>query len=172
MVKRALLENKKIYSNVKIISANPFKLKDLGKKEFKDCILIIDEAGIEISNRDWRNNLSKDQINFLKKHRHYNVDIYLFSQTYNDVDNKFRDLTTKLYLLKPSFIPFFVTMKAIRKKIDIIDGKIMEIYEWSPNENEKIFMPDTWAYFNSYEKDDPLPEPTEIKYLKSESIKI
>lgn len=63
-------------------------------------------------------------------------------------------------------------MKAIRKKIDIIDGKIMEIYEWSPSENERIFMPDTWAYFNSYEKDEPLPEPKEIKYLKSESIKI
>lgn len=48
----------------------------------------------------------------------------------------------------------------------------MEIYEWSPSENERIFMPDTWAYFNSYEKDEPLPEPKEIKYLKSESIKI
>lgn len=74
-----------------------------------------------------------------------------------------------LFLIKPSFIPFNVVMKAIRKNVDIIDGKIVEIFEWSPRENERIFIPNTWAYFNSYEKDEPLPEPIYIPYLKSES---
>ena len=101
--------------------------------------------------------------------KYYNVDIYLFSQSYNDVDNKFRDLTTMLYLLKPSFLPFYVTMKAIRKDIDIIDGKIVDYYYWSKSENMRFFIVNCWAYFNSYEKDEELPEPEVRPYLKSES---
>jgi len=170
IVREALVQNKKVYSNVNIISADSFNITDLGKKEIKDCILIIDEAGIEVGNRDWRNNLSKAQIRFLKKHRHYNVDIYLFSQSFNDVDNKFRDLTTKLFLLEKSRIPFFVNMKAIRKRIDIIGGAIVDYYYWSNRESKKFFTPNCWAYFNSYEKDEELPTMEVQKYLKVGNI--
>lgn len=170
IVRQALEEDKKIYANVPIISANIFKLSDLGKKEIKDCILIIDEAGIEVGNRDWRTNLNKEQIKFLKKHRHYNVDIYLFSQSFNDVDNKFRDLTTKLILLEKSRIPFVVNMLAIRKKIDIIDGKIVDYYYWARFESSKFFIPPCWAYFDSYEKDEPLPQMYDRKYLKVKNL--
>lgn len=169
IVREGLYSGKKVYSNVPIISANKFSINELGKLEFKDCVLIIDEAGIEISNRDWRNNLNKKQIELIKKHRHYNIDIYIFSQTYNDVDNKFRDLTTKLILLEKSIIPFIVNEKAIRKKIDIIDGKIIDFYYWSKSESSKFFIPPNWAYFNSYEKEDPLPVKNTIKFLKSDT---
>lgn len=167
LVKKAINENKKIFSNVPIIGANLINIpNDLGKYEIKDTIILIDEAGTDLANRDWKNNLTKKQIRFIKKHRHYNVDIWLFSQSYNDVDNKFRELTTKLYLLEKSIIPFKIKLKAIRKKIDIIDGKIIEIFYFSIFENESFFIPKCWAYFNSWDKDEELEKIPKNIYTK------
>ena len=96
---------KKVYSNVPIRGAYKLDFSDLGKHEYRDCVFLIDEAGIELSNRNWHTNLDDDQIYVLKKHRHYNIDIYVFSQHYNDVDNKLRELTTRILFLKKSRIP-------------------------------------------------------------------
>ena len=170
IIKKAEEENKKVYSNVPIIGALKFDVKDLGKKEFRNCKLIIDEAGSKVGNRNWHSNLDNDQIEFLKKHRHYNVDIYLFSQAYGDVDNKFRELTTKLYMLKKSRIPFMIYALAIRKKMDLINGQIVEFFEWSKKESFRIFNANLWAYFNSYDEGKPLPKMEDIRWIKSETV--
>lgn len=161
---------KKVYSNVPIIGTIKYDISDLGKKDFRDCILIIDEAGSKVGNRNWHTNLDNDQIEFLKKHRHYNVDVYLFSQAYGDVDNKFRELTTKLYLLKKSKIPFVIKACAIRKRMDLINGQIVQFFEWSKHESFRFFNANLWAYFNSYDEGKPLPPMEEIKWIKSETI--
>lgn len=170
IMKKAEEENKKVYSNVPIIGAFKFDVKDLGKKEFRNCILIIDEAGSKVGNRNWHSNLDNDQIEFLKKHRHYNVDIYLFSQAYGDVDNKFRELTTKLYMLKKSKIPFMIYATAIRKRMDLINGQIVEFFEWSKKESFRFFNANLWAYFNSYDEGKPLPKMEDIRWIKSETV--
>lgn len=167
---KANSENKKVYSNVPVIGAYKFDIKDLGKKDFRDCILIIDEAGSEVSNRNWHSNLDDDQVKFLKKHRHYNVDVYLFSQAYGDVDNKFRELTTKLYMLKKSRIPFMIYATAIRKRMDLINGQIVQFFEWSPKESFRFFNANLWAYFNSYDEGKPLPKMEDIRWIKSETV--
>lgn len=163
-------ENKKVYSNVPVIGAIKFDIKDLGKKDFRNCKLIIDEAGSKVGNRNWHSNLDNDQIEFLKKHRHYNVDVYLFSQAYGDVDNKFRELTTKLYMLKKSRIPFMVKACAIRKTMDLINGQIVQFFEWSKGESFRFFIANLWAYFNSYDEGKPLPKMDEIRWIKSETV--
>lgn len=167
IVKDSMRDEEELFSNVEIIGANKFDIKDLGKKEFKDCTLIIDEAGTVAGNRNWRDNLSKDQIEFLKKHRHNNVNIYLFSQAYGDVDNKFRELTTKLIMLEKSRIPFLVNQLAIRKRVDIIGGQIIDFYQWSPTENRKFFIVNKWAYFNTHSPVEGLPKMEIEKYLKT-----
>lgn len=158
IVRDCLREGKEVFSNVPIRGAKIFDLKDLGHKDFRDCVLIIDEAGTKLGNRDWQKNHDSDQVNFIKKHRHYNVDIYLFSQSYGDIDNKFRELTTKLLMLKKSRIPFFVHAIAIRKTMDLINGQILEFFEWSKSESFRFFTPVTWAYFNSYDQKESLEE--------------
>lgn len=170
IVRESLAAGKKVYSNVEIIGANRFEIKDLGKYKFKDCTLIIDEAGSKVGNRDWHKNLSKEQIEFLKLHRHYNVDIYLFSQAYNDVDNKFRELTTKLFMLKKSRLPFIIKACAIRKNMDLINGQIVEFFEWSPRESFRFFNVPLWAYFNSYKINKNLSKMYNIKYIKSDTL--
>lgn len=167
---KAKSENKKVFSNVPIIGAYKLNLKDLGKKDFRNCILIIDEAGSEVGNRNWHTNLDDDQIRFLKKHRHYNVDVYLFSQAYGDVDNKFRELTTKLYMLKKSKLPFMIYATAIRKRMDLINGQIVQFFEWSHRESFRFFNANLWAYFNSYDEGKPLPKVDEIRWIKSETV--
>lgn len=151
LVRDSLKTNKPIYSNVPIRGAYKLDLKDIGRYLLQDCTLIIDEAGSELSNRNWMHNLSDSQIRFLKKHRHYGVDIWLFSQAYNDVDNKFRELTTRLIMLKKSRIPFKINALAIKKNMDLINGQIVEFFEWDKENSFSFFNPKTWAYFNSYD---------------------
>lgn len=170
IVRECRQAGKPVYSNVPIIGAQKFSLKDLGKFMFRDCTLIIDEAGSEVGNRSWHSNLDKKQIEFLKKHRHYNVDIYLFSQAYNDVDNKFRELTTQLLMLKRSKIPFYVYAMSIKKTMDLINGQIVEFFEWDKSDSFRFFVVNAWAYFNSYEIDKNLPPMRVEFYQKSDTF--
>lgn len=170
IVRESIEVGKPVYSNVPIIHADKLDLKDLGKYMIRDCTIIIDEAGSEVGNRNWQRNLDDKQIKFLKKHRHYNVDIYLFSQAYGDVDNKFRELTTQLLMLKKSKLPFFVYAMSIHKTMDLINGQIVEFFEWDKHESFRFFTPPNWAFFNSYEIDKNLPEKPRECYTKSDTF--
>lgn len=143
---------KKTYCNVSLRGAYRFNISDLGKADFRHCTIIIDEGGSKLSNRNWHNNLTLQAIEFIKKHRHYNVDIIVISQSYNDVDNKFRELTTKILMLRKSRIPFFVHAIAILKKMDIINGQIIEFFEFDRANSFRFFTANLWAYFDSYDK--------------------
>ena len=159
-------DGKKVYSNVPIIGAYRLELSDIGKYELKDCVFIIDEAGSELSNRNWQHNLNMNQIKTLKLHRHLNIDIWLFSQSYGDVDNKFRELTTGLYMLKPSIIPFRINAKAIVKDVDLINGQIVEFYEWDKSNFFHFWSVPNWAYFNTAQVDMVLPKKFFTRYKK------
>lgn len=146
-------KGKKIYSNVPIIGAYRLELSDIGKYDLHDCIIILDEAGAELSNRNWQHNLNMSQIKTLKLHRHLNIDVWLFSQSYGDVDNKFRELTTGLYMLKSSRIPFRINACAIRKNVDLINGQIVDFYEWDKSNFFHFWSVPNWAYFNTEQVD-------------------
>ena len=170
IVKDCLAEGREVYSNVAIIGAKKFDIKDLGAFQIEHCVLIIDEAGSKVGNRNWHTNLSNEQIEFLKLHRHYDVDIYLFSQAYADVDNKFRELTTLLLMLKKSKIPFRINACAIKKCMDLINGQIVEYFEWDRTNSFKFYNPSLWAYFNSYQIKEILSKMYDHRYTKSETI--
>lgn len=170
IVKEALENEQTVYSNVPIIGAQKYELEDLGKFQIENAILIIDEAGSKVGNRNWHSNLNNDQIEFLKLHRHYNVDIYLFSQAYGDVDNKFRELTTLLIMLKKSIIPFKIKACAIKKNMDLINGQIVEFFEWDKGNSFSFYNPSLWAYFNSYQQKEQKPLMYNEKYTKSETL--
>lgn len=170
-VRESLISGKKIYSNVPIISATVFDLKDIGKWDIRDCTIIIDEAGSQVSNRQWHTNLNDKQIEFLKEHRHNNVNVYLFSQAYGDVDNKFRELTTQLLMLKKSRLPFVIKAMAINKTMDLINGQIVQFFEWDKWNSFRFINVPLWAYFNSYQTKILPKKKIEPKYTKSDTIK-
>ncbi len=169
IVREANKEGKTVYCNVPIISANMFDLKDLGKYDFSHTKIIIDEAGFEISNRNWHTNLNDDQIKALKLHRHDDIDIYLFSQSYDEIDKKFRELTTKLLMLTKSKIPFFVYATAIKKTMQLINGQIVQFFEIDKPNCFRFFIVNLWAYFNSYQSPE-LPSKESTKYMKSDTL--
>lgn len=171
IVKDALESNRQVYSNVPLLGASKFELHDLGNYKIQHAVLIIDEAGTNLNNRNWQKNLTDAQVQFLNEHRHHDVDIYLFSQAYNNVDNKFRDLTTQLLMLKKSkWIPFCVQAIAIYKTMDLVNGQIVEYFEYDKANSFKFFNYKLWAYFNSYYVDKNLPNMDDFRYIKPEMI--
>lgn len=165
IVREALQNGKKVYSNVPIRGAIQIDIKsDLGKYDLHDCAIIIDEAGSDLNNRNWAKNLTNNCIEFIKKHRHYNIDIYCFSQAPNDMDNKFRDLVTRMYLLNKSRIPFMVYAQALVKVMKLENGQIVEYLEEDKHNSFRFAMPPTWAYFNSYDRKMKLKEMKEHIY--------
>lgn len=164
-------ENKPVYSNVPIVGAIQLKsTKDLGKYLFKDCIIIFDEAGTQLSNRTWHVNLDIETIEFIKKHRHYNADIYVFSQSHGDIDNKFRELTTRMLMIKKSKVPFKLNAISIKKTMDLINGQIVEFYEWDKSDSFNFYNPMLWAYFNSYDIDKTKKEYAEKTYYTRKNL--
>lgn len=122
--------------------------------------MIIDEAGVEFNNRDYKA-FPKTAIRFFKYHRHYGVSVDVFSQSFDDMDVTLRRLAQNFYVVRKSMLPFFVTTKRIRRKVGIDENthQLVDAYSFGlPILDTKwIFCPPLWKMFNSYDVDE-LPE--------------
>lgn len=172
LVRKCNLHKIPVFSNFPIVGAYEYKCEELGKTQFDNCKIIIDEAGIEFNNRDFKS-FSKENLQFFKLHRHYKTSIDVFSQTYNDMDKKIRTLAQKLYVVKRSIIPYFIVCIPIKKKItidelthDICDGYYFDHPLLQIFTSKRIFMPKYWKYFNSYDAP-KLPKKPHLKYTKT-----
>ncbi len=158
LVLDCLKRNEKVFSNVSLYGAYMLDFSDLMhynlNKENEDCTFIIDEAGIEFNNRNWEK-LSKDIITFFKLHRHFRVNVYIFSQG-EDIDLTFRRLSQFWY--KVVKIPFtfgkISALVPVYVSTEIINGKWQIIYEQENNFLFWKYVPifKTWKYFNSFER--------------------
>ena len=134
LAKKRIKRNGLVLSNVNIKGTYEVERSDIGNYMIKDCLLLIDEAGIDYNNRnfaDKKEKMSKEEIYFYKYHRHYNVDIAIFSQGYDDMDKKLRTLATRYYIVKKSILPGFITRKLINKVIGIDDNTKQIIDKYS-----------------------------------------
>ena len=159
-----IYKGKKVFSTTAVRGAIKIDIKELGKRKIENAVLLLDEAGTYLNNRNWHTNLTNEAVEFIKKHRHYNVDVYCFSQAPGDFDNKFRDLVTQVYLLNKSKIPFYVFAQAIKKVMKLENGQILEYYVEDKEESYRFFIPPTWAYFDSWERNKDLEESKEYMY--------
>lgn len=74
-------------------------LYDLGNWSFQiNTYLAIDEAGIEYNNRKTKE-LPRHTIAWFKLHRHFGVDIDVFSQAFDDMDITIRRLSNELWYM-------------------------------------------------------------------------
>jgi len=154
LAKRAQKRGKKVYSNVDIKGCYAVDKDDIGKYDVSDGLLLFDEAGIDYENRRFKE-FSPEAVKFYKKHRHYNVDIVMFSQDL-DMDIKLRKLATRYYLIKKSFFPFCISRKTIAKKIDINrdTGEITDFHYFVKFSRKLIFAPGVWKMFNTHEREE------------------
>lgn len=150
-----------VYSNVPITGA--FKLDpktDIGSYMIEDAKVIIDEAGIEYNNRNYKS-FPQEAIYFYKYHRHYKVSVDVFSQSYEDMDVTLRRLAQNFYVVRRSLVPFCVVAIRIRRKVgvDEMTKQITDLYSMGLPvlDTKRIFSPPLWKLFNSYSRKE-LPE--------------
>jgi len=65
-----------------------------------NALIVIDEAQNYYSSRDFKEQYSKDVINYLTRHRHYGHDVIYITQAIESVDITFRRNTQITYMLK------------------------------------------------------------------------
>lgn len=152
IAKKKIKKNQKVLSNVPLKGAYQVVKQDIGRFQISNCDLIIDEAGVDYNNRS-HNKFTEEELYFYKYHRHYKVNISLFSQAYNDFDLKLRTLATRYYIVKKSIFPGFVCRRLINKKIGIdkITKQIIDEYSYAFLGIKYIYCPKLWKMFNSYD---------------------
>lgn len=145
-----------VYSNVPITGAYELNAKeDIGHYMIEDAKIIIDEAGIEYNNRNYKT-FSQEAIYFYKYHRHYKTSVDIFSQSYEDMDVTLRRLAQNFYVVRRSLVPFCVVARKIRRKVGVDEHtkQIMDLYAMGVPiiDTKRIFAPSLWKLFNSYSR--------------------
>lgn len=181
MVSRILAFHKRyptanIYCNVPL----PFDFvtvvanDDIGKYHLERGRLYIDEASLFADSRQYKF-FTQDKVQFFLLHRHYKIDIELYTQQWDAVDKKIRVITDRVYYLyKPLLTGLWFT-KYYRIPYGIIipdkdkDGeKLGEIVQGYCKPPlfvrifcNRLFRPPYYRYFNSWDAPPlpPLPTP-------------
>lgn len=156
LAKKDLKHGGKVWSNVPISGTYQLDPKeDIGNYMICDGRVIIDEAGIEYNNRDFKK-FSEKQLYFYKYHRHYELAVDVFSQGYDDMDKKIRTLAQRLYVVKRSLIPFCVTRRQIAKRVGIneMTKEIIDEYYFVPFSRKWIWCPPLWKMFNTCSREE------------------
>lgn len=128
-----------------------------GKQTDKKTLCILDEAGCEFNNRRFKEMTILQQEHF-RKHRKYNEDWVIFSQSV-DIDKVLRDLCPEMrYLKKCMFLPY--TIKALRivkfvdvdqEKHDIVDGFEFDPWFIRIFTTKRYYLPLYWDLFDSWD---------------------
>ena len=156
--KQHIKQGTTVHSNVPITGTYKLEASDLGVHMLYDTAIILDEAGIEFNNRNYKA-LPQHTIRFLKFHRHYKTSIDVFSQSHEDMDITIRRLAQRYFCIKKSIIPYFFVRKAIGRRVGIDENtkQIIDEYYWKPFGTRLIYGPAVWKMFNTVSHE-PLPE--------------
>lgn len=148
---------------------------DLGRYDIRNGLILIDEASLEVDNRDYKT-FSYSSKRFMLLHRHYNVDIIFFNQGWDAMDKKIRTITSRVfYVYKPRLLGrFFSCCYQIPYGIIIPDpkkgdsqklGEIVQGY-CKPHWLVRLFSPSLlrknyYKYFDSWDAPRLPPLPTD-----------
>ena len=160
---------KHVYHNVRSLHVPMSTYIDnecIGKYDLSDSLILIDEAQLFADNRDYKS-FSADLKEFFFGHRHYNCDIFLFSQQWDSLDKKIRSITDRVYYIYKGKLSGFFFSNYYRIPYDIIIpdpkknqqslGEIIQGY-CKPSMLQRLFAtkrlyrPKYYPYFNSFEK--------------------
>lgn len=155
-----------IYTNVQMCvpGVTIIQNDDIGKYQLANCLLLIDEATLFADSRAYKT-FDKGKLEFFLLHRHYNVDIVLFTQQWDAVDRKIRTITDRVYYVYKGFwtrkwissyyrIPYGIIIPDPRKTGDKL-GEIVQGYSKPPWYIRifavRVWRPKYYRYFDSWE---------------------
>lgn len=141
------------FSNVRIVGSIYYNASDIGKIDMSNADMIIDEASIEFNNRAYKS-LPKQTIEWFKLSRHYGIrNIYVYSQSYDDMDITLRRLADELFVVRRSLIPYLFSTRRIRVKIGIDENthQVIDQYFFQRLGINFYFGWHYWHMFDSWE---------------------
>lgn len=163
--KKAQRKGIKVYSNYYIDGCYTLDFEALGKNDYSDCLMLIDEISLLADSRDWKQ-FNSDLKYFITNHRHYNVHLVYCSQSFRDCDVKIRNCTEQLYQITRSVFGFS-RIRRVSKVMGVSDGNFQEYYELS-GFGKFIFRPKYYKFFDSFVRR-PLPPNSEVLWASSGS---
>lgn len=141
-----------VFSNFPIDGAILFDpLTELGVYDIRHSVILIDEAGIDFNNRKFKS-FPTALLKWSKLHRHYKCSVFVFSQSFDDMDITFRRLAQSFWICRK--LPFKILMvRPIKKRIGIDEQthQLIDEYYWDNRHIKFILMKKYWKYFDSYD---------------------
>lgn len=165
----------RVYTNFPFEGAYKLDFETLGRAEYNNCLMLIDEIQLFADSRNFKT-FGDNLKYFFSMHRHDKIDIVYASQSFDNVDKRIRSLTDRLYYIDK--IAFnLIRVRAILSFFDVSHGNINEGYQYCNGLNTKYFYAprlykynDTWAKIGK-----PfiqLPIPNEQWFDDSEGCKV
>ena len=146
--------------------------QDIGVYDMSGAVILLDEISLYADNRDYKK-FSDTLKQFFILHRHYHCDIIWFTQQYDGVDRKIRELTTCLYYVRAAGyltyavrIDRFIHVEKERKEIRVgykITGFLRALFGWLNHSVKFCYRPRYYKYFDSFEAP-PLPKKQFVLY--------
>lgn len=170
----------KVYTNIDVSLSRVIHITeaDFGVFDISDGVVIFDEATQAFDNRDWKK-FSENMRYFFLMHRHYGIKVVeLFTQKFDGVDVKIRNLTDHVYWVKKNTFRQGISKALpvpyglyIPDKDDVSHvGEIISGY-YKPNffqrlTSEKCVRKKYYRFFDSYvRKDLPALPKDRIKHI-------
>lgn len=151
----------KAFHKKELLSTIPFEPANIYDYSFPvGSVILIDEASLLWSNRDFKNQGLKPIIEWFQQQRKHKVTVHLFSVSF-DIDKKIRDLCDEMYIVQKFARVISVARHVVRKPIivhpmgdspasiqdDIIEDGIL----LAPFGGMKVtFIPKWTKYFDSF----------------------
>ena len=136
--------------------------KTIGKIGYPKALILIDEATLEADSRSW-GVASSALIDYILRHRHWENDMFWFTQIWNRLEKTVRDITEEVvYLHKSIFFPSWTRETRIRYGVMIpkvgMDrpGEIIMGYlqpsKFAQMFEPRFFRPLYYRYFETLER--------------------
>ena len=145
----------------------------IGKYQLENGLLLIDEATLFADSRAYKT-FDQGKLEYFLLHRHYNVDIVLYTQQWDGVDRKIRVITDRVYYVYKTRIlghwisnyyriPYGIVIPDPKKGSGEKLGEIIQGYSKPPWYIRifatRVYRPPLYKYFDSWEKKPMQPVP-------------
>lgn len=166
----------RVYTNFYCQGCYKIDFKNLGVYKLENALVLLDEITLDADSRDFKT-FQHHTKEFFLLHRHYNCDVIYFTQQWNNVDKKIRDVTSDLFYVTKAFAnvkglifrPFqcFSVARRVFRTLEINEytKEIVNGYRF-PTMFERFFgsckqfcyRPSWYRFFDSWEKPKNLTE--------------
>jgi hypothetical protein len=101
-INKGISKYEKVLTNFYCEGTYQIDYKDLGNYDIRNSLILLDELTLDADSRSFKL-FSDEKKMFFILHRHFNCDLIYFTQQWDGIDKKIRDLTSDLFYVKKAF---------------------------------------------------------------------